>query len=104
MICNLPCQRYPTKQEIPDVRDAYACEQDLAKRRETRLKYPGACSIEYQNAISIFTECLLRWDKKNRKQSEEEGLLGTVVAFAPAHKEQGRNTLQCSYIDILYRV
>ena len=62
MICNLPCQRYPTKQEIPDVRDAYACEQDLAKRRETRLKYPGACSIEYQNAISIFTECLLRWD------------------------------------------
>ena len=92
MICNLPCQRYPTKQEIPDVRDAYACEQDLAKRRETRLKYPGACSIEYQNAISIFTECLLRWDK-NKQKAKGECLLGTVVAFAPAHEEQGLHTL-----------
>lgn len=74
------------------MRDINACEQDLIKRKEMRLKYPGACSIEYQNAISIFIECLLRWDK-NKQKAKGEGILGTVVAFAPAHEEQGRHTL-----------
>ncbi len=37
-------------------------------------------------------ECMLRWDIK-KKTSKGKGILGTVLAFFAADKEQGRKTL-----------
>ena len=56
------------------------------------MKYPGACSLEYQNVMNIVIESLFQWDIKNQK-SKGPGIFGTTVAFAPADEEQGRKTL-----------
>jgi hypothetical protein len=61
-------------------------------RRDTRLKYPGACSLEFQSVMQILTNCMLRWDTKTQS-SRGKGILGTVLAFFGADKEQGRKTL-----------
>ena len=64
----------------------------LCYKKKTRLKYPGACSLEFQSVIQILTQCLLKWDTKRRK-STGQGILGTVLAFFGADEEQGRKTL-----------
>jgi hypothetical protein len=68
------------------------CIADFVIRKETRLKYPGACSLEFQSVMDIFTSCLLKWDTKT-KTSTGRGILGTVRAFFAADEEQGRKTL-----------
>ena len=35
---------------------------------------------------------MLQWDSK-KHEPKGKGILGRVIAFAPAHKEQGRRTL-----------
>jgi hypothetical protein len=57
-----------------------------------RKQYPGACSIEYQNIMSVVIECLLNWDVK-KQTSKGPGVLGNVLAFARADEEQGRGSL-----------
>jgi hypothetical protein len=57
-----------------------------------RKQYPGACSIEYQNIMSVVIECLLNWDVKQQK-SKGPGVLGNIIAFARADEEQGRGSL-----------
>ncbi len=42
--------------------------------------------------MQILTECLLKWDTE-RQTSIEKGIVGTVLAFAGAGKEQGHKTL-----------
>ena len=68
------------------------CIADFVIRKETRLKYPGACSLEFQSVMDIFTTILLKWDCKT-KTSTGRGILGTVSAFFAADEEQGRKTL-----------
>lgn len=68
------------------------CIADFVIRKNTRLKYPGACSLEFQNVMQILIKCLLKWDTK-RMKSTGQGILGTVVAFFGADEEQGRKTL-----------
>lgn len=48
--------------------------------------------MEYQNLKQIIIETLLQWDTKNQK-AKGKGILGLVLAFAPADEEQGRYTL-----------
>ena len=81
-----------TQHELPDITDAEACDKDKEYRRKIRLQSPGACSLEYQHAIDVFTRCLLRWNPETQK-ADGEGIFGNVIAFAPAHEEQGRHTL-----------
>ena len=57
-----------------------------------RLRYPGACSLEYQSIIQIVLECLFQWDPKQQK-AKGPGIFGTLLMFAPADEEQGRFTL-----------
>ena len=59
------------------------------------MKYPGACSLEFQSVMQILTKCMLRWDTKTQL-SRGKRILGTVEAFFGADEEQGRKT----YIDI----
>jgi hypothetical protein len=61
-------------------------------QRDTRLQYPGACSLEFQSVMQILTKCMLRWDTKTQS-SKGKGILGTVLAFSGADEEQGRITL-----------
>ncbi len=56
------------------------------------MRYPGVCSLEYQQIIEIFVNCMLNWDSKNQ-QACKKGILGRVLVFAPTHEEQGRKTL-----------
>ena len=48
--------------------------------------------MEYQQVIQIFIDCMLQWDSK-KQEPKGKGILGRVIAFAPAHEEQGRRTL-----------
>jgi hypothetical protein len=56
------------------------------------MKYPGACSLEFQSVRQILTKCMLRWDTKTQS-SKGKGILGTVLVFSGADEEQGRKTL-----------
>jgi hypothetical protein len=60
--------------------------------RDARIKYPGACSFEFQSVMQILTECLLKWDAK-RQTSKGKGILGTVLAFVGVNEEQGSKIL-----------
>ena len=57
-----------------------------------RLRYPGSCSLEFQNTLEILIEELLQWDIKKGK-SKGPGVLGDLIAFTGAIEEQGRKTL-----------
>ncbi len=54
--------------------------------RDARISNSGACSLEFQSAMQILTECLLKWDTKTQS-SKGKGIFGTVIAFAGADEE-----------------
>ena len=81
-----------SQHKLPDIWDREQCEKDAEYRRHIRLKYPGACSLMYQNVISIFIDCLLKWNP-DTQECDGPSILGDVIAFAPAHEEQARYTL-----------
>jgi hypothetical protein len=56
------------------------------------MKYPGACSLEFQSVMQILTKCMLRWDTKTQSFNGK-GILCTVLAFSGADEEQGRKIL-----------
>ncbi len=68
------------------------CLTDFVLRRDMRMKYPGACSLEFQSVMQILTQCMLRWDTKTQS-SKGKGILGTVLVFSGADKKQDRKTL-----------
>jgi len=83
---------YTIQHKIPNLNNFEECKIDYDFRKHTRTKYPGACSLEYQQVIQIFIDCMLQWDSK-KQEPKGRGILGRVIAFAPAHEEQGRRTL-----------
>ena len=60
---------------------------DFEIRRDARSMYPGACALEYQSIVQILLKCLFGWDSQRREGTG--GILGTLVAWAVAHEEQG---------------
>ena len=72
--------------------DEERCVADFKLRSKTRLTYPGACSLEYQNIKKIVIETLLQWDCIKQKP-KEKGVVGTLRAFAPGDDWQSRGTL-----------
>eukprot|EP00986_Skeletonema_menzelii_P021180 scaffold33492_cov314-Skeletonema_menzelii.AAC.1 len=52
------------------------CIADYKVRRETRIKYPGACALEYQSIIQTLIKRLFCWDVKKQK-STKKGIFGT---------------------------
>jgi hypothetical protein len=82
-----------SQHELPNLKCSEEdCLADFVLRRDTRLKYPGACLLEFQSVMQILTKCMLRWDTKTQS-SQGKGILGTVIAFFGADEEQGRKTL-----------
>jgi hypothetical protein len=79
--------------ELPSLKGSEEdCIADFVLRKDARISYPGACSLEFQSVMQILTECLLRWDTKTQT-AKGKGILGTVIAFVGADEEQGRKTL-----------
>ena len=77
---------------IPDVDCSESdCISDFELRSKKRIKYPGACSLDYQAAMQVVCE-LLGWDYK-RNCSKGIGMYGRCDAFARGNEEQGRGTL-----------
>jgi hypothetical protein len=68
------------------------CLADFVLQRDLRMKYPGACSLEFQSVMQIFTKYMLRWDT-NTQSYKGKGILDMVLAFSGADEEQGRKTL-----------
>ncbi len=82
-----------SQHELPSLKCSEEhCIADFILWKDGRLKNPGGCSLEFQSIMQILTECLLKWDIKT-KSSTGKGILGTVLAFAGAHEEQGCKTL-----------
>ncbi len=78
---------------LPDLKCSEEdCLADFVLQRDTRMKYSGACSLEFQSVMQILTKCMLRWDTKTQS-SKGKGILSTVLAFSGADEEQGRTTL-----------
>jgi hypothetical protein len=83
------------KHDLPSLKCSdQECIADCQLQKDIRLNHSGACSLEFQNVMQIITDCMLRWDSK-KQTSKGEGILGTVLAFSAADKEQGRKTLHC---------
>jgi hypothetical protein len=53
------------------------CLADFVLQRDTKMKYTGACSLEFQSVMQILTKCMLRWDSKTQS-SKRKGILGMV--------------------------
>ena len=68
------------------------CIANFVLRKDARINYPRACSLEFQSIMQILTERLLKWDTKTQTATGK-GILGTLTAFAAADEEQGRKTL-----------
>ena len=47
------------------------CIADFMLRKDARISYPGACSLEFQSVMQILAECLLRWDTKTQTAKGE---------------------------------
>ena len=93
--CNFRVRMYANQgKEIqlpaPDCTDS-ECIQDFDLRCNKRIRYPGACSLDYQAAMQAVCE-LLGWDY-NKNCCKGIGMFGKCKAFLRADEEQGRFTL-----------
>ena len=67
------------------------CILDFSLRAKTRTKYPGACSLFYQEVVQFMYE-MIGWDPvRNRRKSV--GVFGPVKASGKGDEEQNRGTL-----------
>ena len=89
MHITLSFHRCMFQHELPSLKCSEEdCIANFVLRKNARISYPGACSLEFQSVMQILTECLLRWDTETQT-AKGKGILGTVIAFAGADEEQG---------------
>jgi hypothetical protein len=72
------------------------CAADFVIRRATRKKYPGACSLEFQNIMKILIEKIFSWDH-DAQHSKNLTPLGDINAWIQAIEEQGRGSLHAHW-------
>jgi len=73
------------------------CITDFTLRKETRLDFPGACSLYFDGVMQIVLEVLLGWNLKEQKGSED-GIFGELDAWGMAVEEQTRKTLHSHWL------
>ena len=71
----------------PDYTDS-ECIQDFDLRCKKRIRYPGACSLDYQATMQAVCE-LLGWDY-NKNCCKGIDMFWKCKAFLQADEEQGR--------------
>ena len=72
---NIPFYDATIHHKFHNVTDYDACRIDSNFRRHICTKYQGACSLEYQQVIETFNDCLLQWDCM-KKKARKQGILG----------------------------
>jgi hypothetical protein len=72
------------------------CAADFIIRRATRKKYPGACSLEFQNIMKILIEKIFLWDH-DAQHSKNLTPLGDINGWIQAIEEQGRGSLHAHW-------
>ena len=101
--CSFRVQLWANARERVKMTSLHCSDGDLLAdfniRKNTRIKYPGACAIEYQSIVRVALKVLFGWDSE--KQQGTEGVFSTLIAFAVAHKEQGTITLQLCLVILL---
>jgi len=73
------------------------CIADFNLRKETRLDFPGACSLNFQSVMQIILEVLIGWDPDKQKSSED-GIFGELDAWGMTVEEQARKTLHSHWL------
>ena len=73
------------------------CIADFTLRKETRLDFPGACSLYFEGVMQIVLEVLLGWDSKEQRGTED-GIMGELDAWGMAVEEQARKTLHSHWL------
>ena len=76
--------------------DNQFCLGNLEIRSERRMRYPGACALEYENIMKVVKSKLIGWNFEKNKG--EKGIFGIPIAFSDSCEEQGRNTLHSHII------
>jgi hypothetical protein len=72
------------------------CIQDYVIRRDTRIRYPGACALEYESIVQVLLRDLFGWDSQTK--SGTTGIFGELIAWAVGHEEQGKVQRYMLYI------
>ncbi len=68
-------------------------KQRSKRRKELRLKYPGACALNFEMLLQILCEEIIGWDWRNKRATENPGYYGYCDALSAAIEEQGRKSL-----------
>ena len=64
------------------------------KRRQIRVRFPGACALYFEHMLDILIRDVIGWDTTSCKPTSGFiGLFGIPQAFVVAVEEQGRRTL-----------
>ena len=100
--CSFRVRLYATCQghELPstdNIESQNQCLLDLEARKKWRIKFPGACALEYENILQIVVNILIGWNQKAHKGSN--GIFGVPLAYADCCEEQARYTLH-SHISV----
>ena len=65
--------------------------------KETRLDFPGACSLNFEGVMQIILSELLAWDS-DKQEGSEDGIAGELDAWGMAVEEQARKTLHSHWL------
>ena len=99
--CNFQIRVFASSDEhqLPDWQcSKEECIAEWIYRSEVRMKYPGACALDFLNIIDIVIEHLLGWDEERGCPFDHGGIFGKLQAFSMAVEEQGRKTLHAHFI------
>ena len=75
------------------------CIADFTIRKETRLDFPGACSLNFEGVMQIILSELLAWDS-DKQEGSEDGIVGELDAWGMAVEEQARKTLHSHSLSV----
>ena len=73
------------------------CIADFTIRKENRLDFPGACSLNFEGVMQIILSELLAWDS-DKQEGSEDGIVGELDAWGMAVEEQARKTLHSHWL------
>ena len=100
--CSFCVRLYATCKEhklpnITDINDQSRCLLDFEARKKWREKYPGACTMEYENIVQIVIKAIIGWNQSEQKGYN--GAFGIPLAYGDSCEEQARYTLH-SHISV----
>jgi len=72
------------------------CILDFDYRKQTRLRCPGLCSLEFQHVMQIIWKEIVGWNFDS--QTGKRGVLGIPIAVRETDEEQSKKTLHSHWL------